>query len=315
MSAKKKSSIRKIGIWSGASPATISELKKGFKRLNELGFDPIFDKQNLSFAAKADSKSRPYLAGSDSQKVRALLKLLASPSIEDILCVRGGYGTLRLLELLEKSKIPKKAKRLWGFSDQTSLQNYLYLRAAYPWVHSPMLTSSAFSEGNAQEIAPWVEENIANQEPLKFRLRTLKNSFVPKSLPSNALILGGNLTCLASIMTHKPQRLPKKKFYLFLEDIAEKNYRLDRVLTMLKQSGFLKNCSAILLGYFTDCPNWSGVFEKFSQENQVPVFYGVPSGHERPNVPIPMGIQVHLQKISKNFGTVEVVFPKLKIRG
>jgi muramoyltetrapeptide carboxypeptidase len=239
---KKKSSSRKIGLWSGASPATKAELQKGLKKLQDLGISPLFDKENLRFAAKPESNSRPYLAGADAQKVRALGKLLTNTKVEDILCVRGGYGTLRLLELLEKIKIPKTPKRLWGFSDQTSLQNYLYLRAAYPWVHSPMLTSNAFSEGNTQEIAPWLDTKSSKQKALKFRLRTLKKSFVPKVLPPRAVILGGNLTCLASIMTHKPQRLPKKKFYLFLEDIAEKNYRLDRVLTMLKQSGFLENC-------------------------------------------------------------------------
>lgn len=309
-----KKFTRKIGLWSGASPSNKKDVRAGLKKLRSLSIETVQVASNIKQATIAESRHRKYLAGGDEQKVSALLKLLRNPQIHEILCVRGGYGTLRLLELLEKQKLSKSDKRIWGFSDQTSLQNYLYLRLGMSWVHSPMLTSNAFIHGNAKELAPW-QESLKNQKPLEFTLKRLPDSYSKGTLPAAAPLIGGNLTCLATILAMRPSRTPVKPFFLFLEDLSERAYRLDRMMVIMKHSGFFKHCRGIFLGYFTECPNWSGVFVKFSQETKIPVYVGLPAGHSRPNIALPMGVNIGVKPANKNFGAIKVLFPKLEIQG
>jgi muramoyltetrapeptide carboxypeptidase len=304
---KRNSQKRRVGIWSGASPAKKSEIRSGLKKLAEMGIEFTANASNLKAASRSWSKERPFLAGPDEQKVSALLKLLIDPNFQDILCVRGGYGSVRLIKALDAVEIPANSKRIWGFSDMTSLQNYLYFRAKMPWVHSPMLTSNAFFKASGLEKTQWT---LGNKNHFVVKLLSKK---IPAKLPAKALILGGNLTCLASLAATSTQFFPKEDFVLFLEDVSEKAYRLDRMLTLLSHVDFFKNCKALFLGYFTDCPKWKGVFQAWSEEHQIPVYAGLPAGHDRPNLALPLGVKIDIKKQGKNFGSAELHFPKILI--
>jgi muramoyltetrapeptide carboxypeptidase len=204
----------------------------------------------------------------------------------------------------------------------TSLQNYLFLTKGYSFVHSPMLTSNAFlkpEKGELEAFLPTAQSRRINGKDassahLSFKLKLFSSKPVQK-LPVHAPIIGGNLTCLAAILPVLNRKYPRSPFYLFLEEVSEKAYRVDRMLTLLQQSGFLKHCRGIFLGYFTDCPDWQGCLRSFSNDSKIPLWQGIPSGHDRPNISIPLGVKIEVRKSSKNFGTITAVFPKPQLAG
>lgn len=297
---------KKVGIWIGSSPAPKEDLKKGLAHLRALGFEPIFPRLSQKWATRPESKSRPFIAGPDSAKILAFRELWERNDIDSIFCVRGGYGTLRLLRGLDS--IPLKArnfKKVWGFSDLTTLQHYLFHRFGGAWVHSPMLTSRSFFEAkSALEKAAWPQNNEGTELRLKVSVLSPAKA---AALPSRAKLLGGNLACFITLMGTPWEPKPQQNFFLFLEDIGEKPYRLDRCLAQLGNAAFMKKCRAVFLGHFTDCGNAHAVIKLWAAEQNLPVYAGLPAGHDRPNVPITMGEVVKFLP-SKN--TALLIIPK-----
>ncbi len=303
-----KSILKKIGIWSGSSPATSIDFERGIKRLKALGFEAVIPQATRRNFLRKESGSRPYLAGPDAQKVEAFVELWERPDIDDILCVRGGYGSLRLLALLDEVSLePSHPKSLWGFSDLTCIQNYLYKRLALPWVHSPMLTSQAFLKPRKG-----IEENYwKKRDPSHCSRFKLKNLHIPVTCTQtkiSAPLIGGNLACFLAL-SGTPWEAREEPLLLFLEDIKEGAYKIDRLLSQLQNLAFMRECLGIVLGHFTECEGALKVIKAWAQEQGYPVFSGLPAGHDRPNIPIPMGKTVDLTLESKNVSYLEV--PKL----
>ena len=285
----------RIGIWAGSSPSQKSFVKLGLVRLQKLSLEAVMPAGVRKNATRAESKARAFLAGPDRQKIESFLKLWRDPKISDILCVRGGYGSLRLIRFLEKLPLKKTSKRIWGFSDLTSLQNYLYFRLGAPWVHSPMLTSESFHDPRGVEKDFWSPDATVSS----FELKTLS---APSGIPSlvRAPIIGGNLACFAALCGLPALAQLKKPFFLFLEDLNEKPYRVDRWLVQIANSGLLKNCRGVLLGHWTNCENSVEIIRLWANENNLYLASGIPAGHDRPNVPLSMGVPVALSLSKKS---------------
>jgi muramoyltetrapeptide carboxypeptidase len=265
----------------------------------------------LEWASEEESEARFFLSGSDLHRAKWLKSLLESPKVENILCTRGGYGTLRLLPHLNKMKIRAQGtKRIWGYSDTTIIQMYLYERFGWSWVHAPMLCSQSWQEPDSKERHSmrnlFLHEGWAYKKTLKL-LSSSETKFNLKEAP----LIGGNLMSLVSMLSGPWIKKQKQPYLLFLEDINEAHYRLDRLLVILSQSAFFKNCAGIVLGHFTDCPGYQKLFKLWAKETGVALFSKIEAGHESPNLPLIMGEKVQLKKI--NSLDYEVCFPTISL--
>ncbi len=291
----------KIGIWASSSPAKLSEIQNGINFLLKKNIGFSFTEKDKLLAATPESKLRPYLASNEQNKILSLEILANDSSVKNILAVRGGYGSIRLLKFLTKSILNKlKSKMIWGFSDLTSLQNALYFINGTKWVHSPMLTSDAFMKPNAVEKKYWQTILEGNSDFLSYTMQS-EGVISTKELNriQNRVMLGGNLACFAALCgSGSFFKAPKKPYVLFLEDIAEKPHRIDRLLVQLELAKAFDHCAAIVLGHFTDCGEWLGVFKSFAKDKNIPLFWGLKVGHDRPNLPISMGQKISIVKKS-----------------
>ncbi len=286
-------------IWYSSAPADKKEIRKGVARLKELGATVLVPTGLESKATKPGVKDLPFVCSTESEKFSLFKKIWSQKNIDEIFLVRGGYGCIRLLPLFERWKPRAKDthKRIWGFSDLTTLQNYLYFRFGWSWVHSPMLTSPAFYDPNSIEKSFW--EQYFN-DPGVFRVEyALKPLFVPSSFKAKKIklpLVGGNLTCLLSLMGTRFEPKPKKDYFLFLEDTNERAYRIDRMLQQLANTHFFKKCKGVFLGDFSNTAKEDVllVIESWARQHNVALYDGVPAGHERPNLPLAMGVPVTL---------------------
>jgi muramoyltetrapeptide carboxypeptidase len=294
---------QRIGIWAGSSPTKRPLFERGLKKLKANQIDCIVPASTKRYHYRGESLKRPFLAGPDKLKVEALKSLLEDPSLREIFCVRGGYGTIRLLPHFDKCDIKVAGKkRLWGFSDLTVIQHYLFFKYDLAWVHSPMITSPSFLKPKGIEKKDW-------PAPLGVTSKTRHTLHIDHAIESNsiqAVMIGGNLASLMSMMGTRWEPKPTSEYILFIEDLAEEPRKLDRLLNQLSGTYFFKNCLAVVCGHFTDCPDARALIKMWAKESNVPLFWGLKVGHEVPNIPLPMGQSVTISIKSKSSALLEV---------
>jgi muramoyltetrapeptide carboxypeptidase len=231
-----------------------------------------------------------YFAGSDARRSAELRAALADETVDAIVAVRGGFGAARLLSELEPQRIAESPKLLVGFSDVSAL-HALWARAGLASIHGAMV--AALGRSDAVRIARWQR---AVEGALPAQLRGL-HALAPGR--AHGPLLGGNLAVLTSLIG-TPYLPDFSGCVLFLEDIGERPYRIDRMLTTWQQAGVLQRPAAIALGAFTDCePGADGVaVADVLQERLgalgIPVLAGVPAGHVDDNLELPLGAHVEL---------------------
>ena len=226
-----------------------------------------------------------FLAGDDPARLADLTAALAAPDIGALIAARGGYGATRLLPWLEPADVRRAGKWLVGFSDVTAL-HALWARAGLCSLHGPMVCS--LPDAGAELQRTWFELLEGAAPP------PLTDLTVVRAGSSEGRLFGGNLTVLAALLG-TPYFPPLDDVVLVLEDVGERPYRLDRVLTTLLQSGCLAGVRAVVLGAFTEStPGAEGVAcehvlaERLGQLG-VPVLAGAPFGHVPNNHPLLLG--------------------------
>ncbi|MBK4999803.1 LD-carboxypeptidase [Pseudomonas sp. S31] len=241
------------------------------------------------------SASEGYLAGSDAQRLQDLHDAFADPAIDAILCMRGGYGSMRLLDRLDLDLIRRHPKPFVGYSDVTALHT-VFNRAGLLTFHGAMLnadllgakqqpTESSFMA----QLGGHVRQGDAIAHPAEFPL-----SCVVPGVGSGRL-LGGNLSMLGATLG-TPAELDCEGAILFIEDVNEPLYRVDRLLTQLRLAGKLQGLKGVLVGDFagiTVAAMTPLLLEIFGPLG-VPVLAGWRSGHCDPNVCLPLGARVIL---------------------
>ena len=242
--------------------------------------DRIFDEQG-------------YLAGSDARRLGELRDALNDREADAIVAARGGYGSTRLLDALEPAEVRLAGKRLVGFSDITAL-HALWARAGIESLHAPMVAWL----GSADEVqrAQWVAA-LEGSYPQLSDLTPISDVDAPARGP----LVGGNLAVLAAL-SGTPYAPPLTGTVLFLEEVGEAPYRVDRMLTTLDQAGWLARVAGVLVGELVHCQGKHGVsIEAVIKERlerlDVPVLAGVPSGHGARNRPLPFGRIVELDPL------------------
>jgi muramoyltetrapeptide carboxypeptidase len=222
-------------------------------------------------------------ANSDAQRLRQLRAALAAPDSRAVWCVRGGYGAIRIIERLRKLTRPARAKLFVGYSDATTIHYLLNLHWRWPSLHGPLLDRLGAGTLPQEDRAELEGVLFGTLPSITFAALTPLNRAARSRRRVRSTVFGGNLTVLQTVLGTALQRSHRR--ILFLEDIGERGYRLDRTLAHLAQSGALAGLQALIFGSFTggDDPDGgnrvAAVLERFAQEQDFPVLGGLPAGH------------------------------------
>lgn len=240
-----------------------------------------------------------FLAGDDARRLTELQDAIDDDSVHAIVAARGGYGATRLIDRLDLSALARRPKLLVGFSDITAL-HALWARAGVRSVHGAMVASLGVAslgkqgENAAQELCDVLEGRVP--EPSVGLTAWAEGR---GRCPVKGVLLGGNLTVLTALIG-TPYFPSLAGAVLFLEDVGERPYRVDRMLTTWRQAGVLRDVAGVVLGAFTNCePGPDGrTVEDVLRMNLsalgVPVASGLRAGHIDDNQPLPFGAPVEL---------------------
>jgi muramoyltetrapeptide carboxypeptidase len=247
------------------------------------------------------SKSKTYFSGTDVERTDELQAMLDDESIKAILCGRGGYGVGRIIEQLDFTKFKKNPKWIIGFSDITVLHSHITKNLKIATLHAPM--AAAFNDGGYKNEYILSLKNALSGKKANY---TCKPFNVNKIGKASGKLVGGNLSLIAHLIGTKSDLKTKNKI-LFLEDIGEQLYNVDRMLYQLKRSGKLKDLAGLVLGGFTDNKDTDRPFgKKVTQilheiigEVAYPVCYHFPVSHNKENVALKCGGEYELTVSSK----------------
>lgn len=241
--------------------------------------------------------SSTYFSGTDQERLTDLQRMLDDPAVHAILCGRGGYGTGRIIEQLDFSKFIESPKWIIGYSDITVLHAHIHRHHQIVTLHAPMAT--AFNgEG-------WKSEYI---QSLREALEGISSACSGPDHAFNRLgavtapLVGGNLALLAHLVGTSSDMDTEGKI-LFIEDIGEQLYNIDRMLYQYKRSGKLRSLAGLIVGGFTECKDTERPFGKTAYEiiqdavaeYTYPVCYDFPVSHTERNVALKVGATYSLR--------------------
>jgi muramoyltetrapeptide carboxypeptidase len=273
-----------IGIVAPAGPFDRDAFARGIRQLEAFGFK-VFTPPGLLAVDGC-----PYLAGSDSHRARFINQLFADKRIDAIICARGGYGSIRVLALLDYPTIAANPKVFIGFSDITVLLAVLTERCGLVTFHGPVVTSLADAPAETRQFLVQAVSSDAGLGIKAARGITIS----PGS--ASGIVCGGNLTTLCHLVGTPFEPIFSDKI-LFLEDCTEAPYRIDRMLAHMKLAGCFKNLAGMVLGYFKDCGPLKDIYHIIAEifrDEPFPIFAGLDAGHGNPNRTLPFGIEATL---------------------
>lgn len=275
-----------LGIIAPAGPADPERVARLPALLQRHGF-----RAKVFPGCHAQHPALPYLAGDDTQRLHDLHAAFADPEVSAVLCLRGGYGCLRLLDRIDTGLLSRHPKLLIGYSDITVL-HVLLNGLGLPSLQAPMPASDLLHD----EAGPDSEALFAVLHrglPAGRRLAPPLSAGLRQGGRVAGELSGGNLAVLCAMLgTPFEPRLQGK--ILFLEDIGEAPYRVDRMLAQLRLSGVLDAAAGFLLGSFTEAESPQAVLADYLLPLGKPVLGGWPSGHGRPHQVLPFGVTVEL---------------------
>lgn len=237
-----------------------------------------------------------YLAGPDERRLADLHAAFTDRSIDAIACLRGGYGSARLLDRLDLALVARHPKRFIGYSDITALHIAFSQRCGFATWHGPMLTSDLLRDGGAASRPAWVAALTERWDAgceLPHAAAPLQTWVGGRAC---APLAGGNLATLCSLLG-TPWAADLRGAIVFIEDVAEDLYKLDRLMTQLRLAGALQGAAGFVVGSFSDTPGGDDPYpllQSFLQPLGVPVLAGWPAGHCTPHAPLPLGAMVEL---------------------
>jgi len=282
-----------IGVVAPSSPSKLGESEIVGKLLKEFGFKAKLGKSCFS--------SYGYLAGSDEIRANDINNMFLDTEVDGIICLRGGYGTPRILDKLDYDLISKNPKVFVGYSDITAIHIALNNKCDLVTFHGPMVASDIakqfddFSKLSFLKAITTTEPMGELYNPEGEQIECLEGGI------AEGKIVGGNLSLIAATIG-TPYEINTKGKLLFIEDIDERPYRVDRMLTQLRLAGKLEQCSGIILGDFNNCiPNecedsltLMEVFMDIIKPLGKPTIYNFKAGHCEPKITVPFGVDAIL---------------------
>ena len=272
----------RIGIVAPAGPFDEETFERGTHTLEKMGFEVVVPPGLL------DAKG--YLAGSDQRRAQFVNQMFADKSIDAIMCARGGYGSVRILPLLDYGTIADNPKVFIGFSDITALLNVLTNRCGLATFHGPVVTSLADASDETRHA---LLQAVTSDGRLEVKIT--EGAVLNRGLGTGS-ICGGNLTTLCHLIG-TPYAPNFTGTILFLEDRAEAPYRIDRMLVHMKLAGCFENLTGILLGTFEECGPMETILNIASEiltPYSIPILAGIDAGHGKHNVTLPIGVEATL---------------------
>ena len=295
-----------VGLIAPGSYITEYQLDESIQNLEKLGYNVRYNNSIL--------EKHGYLAGFDEIRKNDILKMFADPDIKAIVAVRGGYGCARILPMLDYNLIKQNPKILIGYSDITSLLYGIYSKTGLVGFHGPVGTST-FNEYSVNHF-----QNILTEPQKHYTMMNLAEDedqlYVIHEGVGIGELIGGNLSIVVSLIGTEYDVDTKGKI-IFLEDIGEQPYRIDRMLTQMRQSGKFDSCSAVILGVFRRCdinqenPEFDHsltlrqVLEDRLGDLNIPVIYGLSFGHIENKFTLPIGIKAKIDTYNKKLVLLE----------
>lgn len=303
-----------ISVIAPAGPVVRERIEKAFAFLTRRGY-------RIKTHGDVFRKSG-YLAGDDSTRAGELMAAFADPESTAVWCARGGYGVSRILARLDYDLLARHPKVFVGFSDITALHLALQNRTGLVTFHGPNLQdgfSAAEPMSPTTEAALWRAISLDGERAAGMQLTTYAEDGVAgvrlrAIVPgiANGRLTGGNLSVLAGLVG-TPYDLDTEDRILFLEDVNEPLYRLDRYLAQLSLAGKLKAAAGVLLGGFTFDKGEAGespdavdaLLDEYFGQLEMPVLAGLPAGHHRENWALPISGLVEVNANSRRVTLVE----------
>ena len=276
-----------IGILSTARKITEEQLHFAVQLLHSWGFQTRLGK---SIGAEEHQ-----FAGSDDIRATNLQEFIDDPSIDAILCARGGYGTMRIIDEVDYSKFVQKPKWICGFSDVTVLHEHLQsLGIASLHTAMPSLFPNTMDHPTLHSI-----EKAIKGEALEYKWKASAQNLHPQNI--KAEVVGGNLSLVYALQGSVSDLNTDGKI-LFLEDLDEYYYHVDRMMCSLDRAGKLKNLKGLLIGGMTDMKDNSIPFGMqteeiilhYAKKYSYPVFFDFPCGHIEHNYAIKLGVEASI---------------------
>lgn len=319
MSAEKNAAPARaqVGVVAPSAPAPLVELEIGATRLVQEGFEVCFHPQVKLVEG--------FFAGSDTERALALLDYAFDPDLNVIWAARGGYGAARILPILDEilAKVGKpEPKTLVGFSDITILLEYVRTRWGWRVIHGPMPATFHIERVKGKDWQTFTALLAGETTGFSFRVKPV---FKPERFKKiRGIVVGGNLATIVSVLG-TPYAFSLKDKILFLEEITEAPYRIDRMVEQLKCAGAFSDLRAIVLGTFTECSDRSpmvyasaprgkakpklkplrkilndrqvfgDIFGRLGEELGIPVYSGLPVGHGHGTGCLELGLEAELR--------------------
>ena len=294
----------RIAVAAPAGAFKAEELHTGVERLRSRGFDVVFDEGIFD--------RERYLAGSDERRGRELLLWLEDPSVRAVFCARGGYGSARTLEWIRDalpevnlSALPRKI--IVGYSDLTYLLLCLGGRGRRVLFHGPQVAVDLGREEDPESMGALLDTLAGSHFPGPFQGAPLE-ALVPGQ--AEGVLFGG---CLSMLVTLPPLlcQLYGPELILFVEDIGEPAYRIDRLLTEIRGSALRERIRGVVIGHLKDVRDPPGgtlreVLMDRLGDLDVPVAMGLEAGHGRPNRTLPLGVRARLDA---DRGSLDILDP------
>ena len=283
-----------IGIVAPAGFMALDKMQTCIATLEDWGY-------NVQLGATTQSNSENYFSGTDEERLSDFQQMLDDPLVHAILCARGGYGVSRIIDQLDFGTFKNAPKWVIGYSDITVFHSHIYTNYKIASLHSPM--AAAFNDGEFNNQYILSLKNALEGERAVYESGPQEFSIAGEA---KGELVGGNLTLLAHLIG-TPSDIKTKGRILFLEDIGEYLYNIDRMFLHLRRSGKLDKLAGLVIGGFTDCKDTERPYGKHVyqiihehlKDYDYPVCFGFPVSHEKENYALKVGVKYRLIVDSK----------------
>jgi muramoyltetrapeptide carboxypeptidase len=288
-----------IGIIAPAGFMPFEKMQACIETLQNWGY-------TLSFGSTTHSNSQNYFSGTDEERLNDLQLMLDDKNIKAILCVRGGYGLSRIIDKIKFKKFRKHPKWIIGFSDVTVLHSHIFANYKIATLHAPMAAAfneDGFNQPYVQSLKSALEDTPANYECAGHSLN--------KEGKAKGILVGGNL-CLLTHLVGTASDINTRNKILFLEDVGEYLYNIDRLMIQLKRSGKFEKLAGLIIGGFTDAKDTERPFGLSAYE----IIYGHVKEYDFPicfNFPVSHGKENYALKIGGKY-TLEILKDKVHLK-
>ncbi len=271
-----------IGIAAPAGPFKKELFERGVAAIKDMGFEVMIP-ENLQQPVR-------YLAGPDAHRASLLNDMFKSSDIKGIICARGGYGSIRILDAMDFGLLRKNPRIFLGFSDISALISVITTRGSLVAFHGPNITT--LGKATPQTKASFYRA-VTSDQPLDIRPEKPR---VVSPGKGTGIVSGGNLATLCHLLGTPYSPTYRGRIFV-MEDTGEAPYRIDRMLFQMRMADCFQGVSGIVLGSFQNCGDYEaicGITANIFEDMQIPILGGFEIGHGKDNMTIPMGIRATL---------------------